>query len=376
MNSSGFEYVFPVVRGIQAGQEAYSCLCPVLILCKLFPLEQEEIPSEMRAQKALDKARLPEIACYILESQSQRVFSPIAVFIDAEVTFEPSSSQAIWKDVGLLRLPKDVGLLRVPMKARYKIYEDQPRLAAFELALLEKPELEDEDISVIFYSDIGLKRWSKLSSKRNLYGITAGTDPVYNLHYDPREYKVILTRAVIAEVTVFRVLTDTERSSLPVRSKKLFTFSAIQNATLALLANHQEEGLVDQIKLAIIYWSTVCTCIPDWEKVLQHKVSAGAIRREYVHSHAVTLAALGYLGASLISLHPENWQPILEKLQKIDWSRSNPEWEGRVLAEGRVSKSLSSVSLMTSYLKKYLGLPLTPKEEGLERDRVQPGSQA
>ena len=360
MNSSGFEYVFPVVRGIQADKEVYSCLCPVRILCKLFPFDQEEIPPEMRAQKAFDKARVPEIARYILENPIHRVFSSIAVFIDAEVTFEPSSNQERWKDVGLLR---------VSMEAQCKIYEGQHRLAALELALLEKPELGDENISVIFYSDIGLKRWSKLRSKHNLYGITAGPDPVYNLHYDPREYKVILTRALIAEVTVFRVLTDTERTSLPARSKKLFTFSAIQNATVALLANHKDKDLVDQIKLAIIYWSTVCTCIPDWEKVLQQKVSAGAIRREYVHSHAVTLAALGYLGASLISLHPENWQLILEKLQEVDWSRSNPEWEGRVLAEGRVSKSLTSVTLMTSYLKKYLGLPLTPEEEGLERER-------
>lgn len=367
MNSSGFDHVFPVVRGIQAGKEFYICLCPVRILCKLFPFDQQEIPPEMRAQKAFDKARVPEIARYILENSIHRVFSSIAVFIDAEMIFEPSSNQGRWKDVGRLR---------VPMEARCKTYEGQHRLAALELALRENPELGDENISVIFHSDIGLKLWSKLRSTHNLYGMTADPDPVYNLQYDHREYKVILTRAVIAEVTVFRVLTDTERSSLPARSKKLFTFSAIQNATLALLANHKDEDLVDQIELAIIYWNTVCTCIPDWEKVLQQKVSAGAIRREYVHSHAVTLAALGYLGASLISLHPENWQPILEKLQKIDWSRSNPEWEGRVLSESRVSKSLNSVSLMTSYLKKYLGLPLTPKEERLERDRVQPGSQA
>lgn len=367
MNPSGFEYVFPVVRGIQAGKEFYFCWCPIGILCKLFPFDQEEIPPEMRAQKAFDKARAPEIARYILENPINPVFSSIAVFIDADVTFEPSGSQETWNSAGRLR---------VPMKARCKIYEGQHRLAALELAVLEKPQLGDEYIGVSFHSDIGLKRWSRFCSKRNLYGITVGSDPVYNLHYDPREYKIILTRAVVAEVTVFRVLTDTERSSLPVRSKKLFTFSAIQNATLALLANHQDEDLVTQIELAIIYWSTVCICIPDWEKVLQHKVSAGAIRRKYVHSHAVTLAALGYLGASLISLHPENWQPILGKLQKIDWLRSNPEWEGRVLSESRVSKSLNSVSLMTSYLKKYLGLPLTPKEERLERDRVQPGSQA
>ena len=360
MNSFGFEYVFPVIRGIQAGKEVYSCLCPARIFCKLFPFNQEEIPPQMRAQKAFDHARLPEIVHGILKNPLHQVFSSLSVFIDAEVTFEPSDHQGTGKVLGLLR---------VPMEARYKIYVGQHVLAALELAILEKPELGDENISVSFYSDIGLKRWSALRSNHNFYGLAASPFPVYNLNYDPREYKVILTRAVIAEVTVFRVLTDTERSSLPVRSKKLFTFSAIQNATLALLANHKDEKLVEQIELAIIYWSTVFICIPDWEKVLQQKVSAGAIRREYVHSHAVTLAALGYLGASLISLHAENWQLILEKLQKVDWSRSNPEWEGRVLVEGRVSKSLTSVTLMTSYLKKYLSLPLTPEEEELERER-------
>ncbi|TAG50547.1 MAG: DNA sulfur modification protein DndB, partial [Oscillatoriales cyanobacterium] len=43
-------------------------------------------------------------------------------------------------------------------------------------------------------------------------------------------------------------------------------------------------------------------------------------------------------------------------LQQVDWSISNPDWEGGILVKGGISKSRASVSWMTDYLKVKLGL--------------------
>jgi hypothetical protein len=37
-----FEYVLPVIRGIQAGHEYYISMCPVRLIPKLFPFDDEE----------------------------------------------------------------------------------------------------------------------------------------------------------------------------------------------------------------------------------------------------------------------------------------------------------------------------------------------
>ena len=57
---------------------------------------------------------------------------------------------------------------------------------------------------------------------------------------------------------------------------------------------------------------------------------------------------------------------------KIDWSRSNKRlWEGRALSHGRVSKARKHVALTASYVKRRLGLELSPNELRLEDELKQ-----
>lgn len=381
MSIPSFEYVLPVIRGIQAGREYYVSMCPVRFIPKLFSSEEEEIPPEMRAQRKLSRTRVPEIARYILNNPTNYTFSAITASIDAKITFEPIGEEA---------QARKIGRLRVPMDARFAIADGGHRRAAFELALSENPDLGYETIAVIFFLDIGLNRSQQIFSDLNRYGVHP--DPSLNILYDHRDKKALLARAVVKEVRIFRKLTDTERSTLPSRSGKLFTLSSIYNATLALLANHQdselghprhsavkggmgEEQLSKQVELAARYWNAVTRYIPDWELVLQKKVSAGEMRQDYVHSQAIALAGLGRVGASLISIYPENWEEHLGGLAQIDWSRSNPDWQGRIMSKGGISQSQSSVSRMTAYLKKYLNLPLTLGEEQLENACVAAGGE-
>jgi DNA sulfur modification protein DndB len=273
------------------------------------------------------------------------------------------------------------------MDARFAIHDGNHRRAAFELALSENPELGYETIALILFLDIGLKRSQQMCLDVNSYQVPL--DPSLTILYDHRDEKASLVRAVIKEVPVFRTLTDMERSTLPSRSGKLFTLSSVYNATLALLADCQkaelnnppdyvplryhsplkggmlEEQLSKQIELAARYWNTVTRYIPGWEQVLEKKVSAGEVRRDYVHCHAIAIAGLGRVGASLFSIYPEGWDEHLGGLARIDWSRSNPDWQGRIMSKGGISQSQSSVSRMTAYIKKYLGLPLTVEEERL-----------
>ncbi|MBD2125670.1 DNA sulfur modification protein DndB [Microcoleus sp. ZQ-A2] len=376
-----FEYVLPVIRGIQAGREYYISMCPVRFIPKLFAGNDEEVLPEMRARRTSNKTRVPEIARYILDNRKNYTFSAITASIDADITFEPIGTEAE---------ARKIGRLRVPMDARFAIHDGNHRRAAFELALSENPELGYETIALILFLDIGLKRSQQMCLDLNRNSVPL--DPSLTILYDHRDEKASLVRAVIKEVPVFRTLTDMERSTLPSRSGKLFTLSSVYNATLALLADCQnaevknppdsplkggmlEEQLSKQIELAAQYWNTVTRYIPDWEQVLEKKVSAGEVRRDYVHCHAIALSGLGRVGASLISIYPEGWDEHLGGLAGIDWSRSHPDWQGRIMSKGGISQSQTSVSRMTAYIKKYLDLPLTLEEEGLENASVAVGGE-
>lgn len=66
-----FSYTFPAIRGIQAGREYYASMCPLRLLPRMFHFDDEELVPELRAQRSLNKARVPEISRYILENHAQ-----------------------------------------------------------------------------------------------------------------------------------------------------------------------------------------------------------------------------------------------------------------------------------------------------------------
>ncbi|MCL1464678.1 DNA sulfur modification protein DndB [Argonema galeatum] len=351
ISTPNFEYVLPVIRGIQSGREYYVSMCPVRLLPKLFPLDDEEILPEMRGKRTLNRQRVPVIAKYILDNPKSYIFSAITASIDADITFEP---------IGPDKEGRKIGRLRVPMDGRFIINDGQHRRAALEMALKDNPELGYETIALILFLDIGLERSQQIFSDLNRYSVHP--DSSLNILYDYRDKYANLVRAVVKQVEVFRNLTDCDRNILPTRSGKLFTLNSIYNATLALLVNHRDGELESAIEIAVRFWNTVSSYIPDWEQVLRKKVDAGEMRRDYIHSHPTTLAALGATGATLLSLYPENWSENLEGLAQIDWSKSNLDWERGILSKGGISGSRTSVSLMTAYLKKRLNLPLTADE--------------
>ena len=64
-------YTFAAIRGMQAGREYYIVMCPFKLIPKIFLFNEEELSPEMRAQRIVNKARIPEIAQYILDNPNE-----------------------------------------------------------------------------------------------------------------------------------------------------------------------------------------------------------------------------------------------------------------------------------------------------------------
>jgi DNA sulfur modification protein DndB len=353
-----FGYVFPAIRGIQAGREYYVSMCPLRLIPRIFIFDEDELKPELRAQRILNKARVPEIARYLLRRGKNYTFSALTASIDGGVKFEPLGSD---------ETERSVGRLHISMTAKFVINDGQHRRAGIEAALRENPELGDETIAVVFFLDVGLKRCQQMFADLNRYAVRPSTS--LSILYDHANEDAQIAKALLQKVPVFADLTEAQRSTISNRSIKLFTLSGIYHATQALLAGMGEQPLQTQIEAAAAFWNEVAKHIGDWGLAKERKVSAADLRRDYIHAHALALASLARAGNELLSKHPKDWKQKLAKLDTLDWSRSNSKlWEGRAMSAGRLSKKTVNVVLTGNVVKKHLGIKLSDEEQQLESD--------
>ncbi|MBT5873339.1 MAG: DNA sulfur modification protein DndB [Candidatus Latescibacteria bacterium] len=355
MNSS-FGSSFPCIRGIQARREYYVVMCPLRFLPKMFQYDEEELKPELRAQRILNKSRLPELRNYILENPDSYVFSALTASVDGDLKFDPQGAEG----PGF-----SLGTLHIDFNARFIINDGQHRRAAIELALQENPDIANETISVVLYMDKGLERCQQMFADLNRHAIRPSAS--LGLLYEHRDSRAQLTKSMVLSSPIFRDFVEMEKSSLAQRSRKLFTLSAVHTATGALLRDVEADDDNALCDLAQGYWEAVAEQMLEWNLVRDSKLTAGEVRRDFIHSHGIALHALGKAGNTLLSAGITDFEKSLADLGTIDWSRANaPTWEGRALIGGRVSKSTHNVILTANLIKQRLGIALTSEEQRVE----------
>lgn len=353
-----FEYVFPAIRGVQAGREHYVSMCPLRLIPRMFLFNETEMVPEIRAQRHLNRSRLPEIARYISDNPEDYVFSAITASVDAEVKFQPAGNS---------ESESRLGTLHVPMDAKFIINDGQHRRAAIEVALEQRPELADESIAVVFFMDRGLKRCQQMFADLNKYAIRPSRS--LGILYDHRDDRAELARLVVTRAPFFRDMVEMEKTNLSPRSRRLVTLSALYTATSALFSYTEIEPGDERADRAIEYWTAVAKQFKEWALVHQNHLKAGEVRQDYIHSHGVVLHALGRVGCALFKHAPKDWRKRLGRLKSIDWRRANTAlWEGRTMVGGRVSKNQLHVTLTTNAIKAVLDLPLTEDEQVAESE--------
>ena len=350
-----FGYSFPAIRGIQAKREYYVSMCPVRLIPRIFLFNSEELPADLRAQRRLNRSRLPDITNYIVRNPDDYVLSAITASIDGKVQFTPFDGMGNGSKLGTLNIDMD---------ARFVINDGQHRRAAIERALDEHPELGDETIAVVFFLDPKLTRCQQMFADLNRYAIRPSSS--LGVLYDHRDTQAQLAKRLTNESEIFRGLVELERTTLSARSRKLFTLSAIYGATNDLLAGMEDRSPDELVEIAVRYWEGLAKTFKEWWHVHQGKVTAGDIRQDFIHTHGVVLQALGRAGNALLIAHPRDWPKRLKLLSEVNWRRTNAKWEGRAMVGGRISKGQQNVLLVTNVIKKRLKLPLSAEEMRVE----------
>jgi len=344
---------FPVIRGLQAGREYYVAMWTLRMLRQISIFDEDELSPELRAQRTINKLRIPEIAGYVLDNPESYTFSALTVSIDSEVNFTAMAGQ------------DKLGMLEVPMESRFIINDGQHRRASIIEALEQRPELAYETIAVVFFLDIGLDRCQQMFADLNRYAIRPSRS--LGLLYDHRNEKAKLAKLVVMQSDVFREIVDMEKSSLAKRSRKLFTLSAFYNACADLVDGLATGDLTHDADLAREYWEAVALQFPSWIQVRDGRMPASEVREGYIHSHGIALQAFAKVGNALLKKSHKGWKKRLAPLGKIDWSKSNARlWEGRAMVGGKMTKISNNVILTTNAIKSALRIPLSEEEQRVE----------
>jgi DNA sulfur modification protein DndB len=253
------------------------------------------------------------------------------------------------------------------MESRLLINDGQHRRQAIEEALKENPDLAHEMISVVFFEDKGLVRSQQMFSDLNKNAVKPTKS--LSILYDHRDEFAKFVVAISSELEIFSGRVELEKTAISNRSIKFFTLNGIADATRRFLGIKGTKISVDEQNMAKEFWNEIAKNIPEWQLLIQKRVTTSELRKEYVHSHTNLLNAFGIVGNVLQNEYPSDWKQKLASLQNIDWSRSNPEWEGKLLLRGRMLKTKLGIELAANTILKKCGIHLS--DERLNYENVE-----
>ena len=326
-------------------------MVPCNILPKLFLIENEDVLPEFRAQRRLNVNRIPEIKDYILNNRDSYVFSALAASIDGYFTFEA--------------IKGDIGILEVDMDAKFLINDGQHRNAAIQKAILDDVTLGKETIPVVFFADNGLMRSQQMFTDLNKYAVKPSKSQ--NTFYDHKDELALLSKSIISNNNFLRDYTDVESDALGKFSAKLFTLNSFYTANQHIIGSIE---ITDDVKqFCIEYWNLVVDSIQEWQQLINKELTKKSLREEYIVTQNIVLYALGKLGNFFLKNKSIDMRSYLPNLKKINWLRTNPDWESRAIVNGKISVKSSNITLTYIKIKELIGITLEDKEKSLNEIR-------
>lgn len=350
----------PALRGTIGGRQYYTVSLSLAEVPRFFRFSDwEQVTPELRAQRVLNRSRVPDIAKYILDNEDGYLFSSITASYSSDVKFTPSAEH------------QDIGTLEMELENLELIINDgQHRSAAIAVAIKDNPALAKDKISVLLFPMENLERLQQMFTDLNRYAHK--TSKSLDVLYDHRDNLSALSMDVAEAVDVFKGMLDRERITIPLRSPKLFTLATLYDANEELLGDKIDKRGSNEyearLKVATEYWTELSSVIDDWRRVKDGDLKAQELRQEKINTHAVVMRALGGAGRALMEEYPNDWRTSLKPLRNVDWRKSvgtkvNPLWDNVCITAGSVVSNRQARVQTLAVLKKILNLSASNREE-------------
>ncbi len=342
----------PATRGVQSGMEYYVAMLPLRSAGQLFQVDYFNLPPEERSQRIPDKKRVETISKWITDNPTNYLLPALTGSIEGEMVFEP------WPDY-----PK-VGILKISAGATLHLLDGQHRNESLRQAVRKKPELASEAIAVVLFQDKGLKWRQEAFALVNL----TGKPPAKSLgQFYAGTPEAVFTREIVELIPSLYQYTEKDKNSLGGKENtKLLVYTWIHSANQQMRLGKYETQDKD-MAYCKAFWEALLKYTQPWQKVFEGELTPNKVRDDYRCSHAVSIQALALIGKELNDLTPEQLIKKLAPLSKVDWHKSNPQFQGRIMNEEmKMLTKANNIRLLANYLKSVIGIELSADDAALE----------
>lgn len=340
---------------------------------------------EDRLQRGLVRSRIAPLVSYLTEVPDH-FFSALTLIILPRQLDRPAREASgaddeedwdFWFERGERRGPgrSRFGTIHISAGAQLFPADGQHRLRAALDAIRIDPALAREEVPVVLVPYQNRDQVGQLFSDLNLNAKPVNKSVGYSL--ESRNPVVLVAKQMMNAVPLFRGRVHRASNSLPKSSANVITMSGLVEGTRTLLgpcvegrdtssraaansksASALDGWIVDHEDVAAsearAMWTAVIEpFLPLWSGVLDGEHgAAGRLRDLYVFPHGLGWSALTQAAAELRRNHARDWErPFHSAVNRIDWKRTNPEWEGRATVSGSVTNTSQNVRATADFVR-------------------------
>lgn len=317
---------------------------------------------EDRLQREPDLKRVKEeIAPYIAESKDRFFGAMIVLVYKGEIYFEglkdwisskaPRAYQSVAEHIGILTI--DGGSLIM--------LDGQHRLLALEKVIRGeitgdyREDIPNDDVCVIFIHHEGNEKTRRIFNKVNRYA--KPTSRGDNIITSEDDRSAIIARRLLNEGAPLGIKTrgssdvivEWKSNSLPVRSTKLTTISAVYETVKLILRSHritldqntrpQDDELNDYYEIVEKFWNTVLEGLQPYKDALKDSSQIPSMRKDD-QPFSLLFKPIGQLALfrGLTAATQDNRLSLVEAVKranKIDWRMEAEIWTHILVAPSR-----------------------------------------
>ena len=362
-----YKYTIGAVGGSQNGRSFYQATVPLRLLASLLKLD-DDFDVTKRSQRMVDTNRAKKFTKYLVDNVGGfSVIPPLVGFIEGDFKFVP---------VPLDGYPY-VGTLEVSMDAKFLLFDGQHRSYGIREAMQEAVDLQQDTVSIMFFSSLTLAERQQAFHDINFTQKTPAASIC--IAYNERNY---LDRTVIDVLSTshIRGFIDYEKNTVSGKSPNVFSLKNLKDFAHLFFARNDDnineahlKEYVDEL-FEVINIPAMLTVIGAQLDQEKSKVSPAQVyREESIVPHAVTIKALGMLGRHLMASYPQDWKQYLNALKdkSLLYRDDSGMWLNRcVNYKGKMISNQLAVRLTYYGLKRLCSAPLTPEERAEEAAEV------
>jgi DGQHR domain-containing protein len=269
--------------------------------------------------------------------------------------------------------------------------DGQHRAASIKEAIKEDPKLAGVEIPVVLIPFTTKGQVRQLFSDLNLNA--KPVNRTIGLSFETRDPIALISQNLIEVIPLFKDGSEGARvnrrtNSLSASSRDVVTVNALHAGIEQILkgfgvgddeldplwsAAKDDSRLVDLTVQIAEVWEVIVNSFPEWQDVMRGALEPGDVRDMYIYPHGLGWQAIAHAASVIIADNPTGWeQPLRDTLTAVDWSRSNPDWQGVAMVGTRVNNTGPGIRATAGYILEQGGISsprALPYRESLAKSR-------